>query len=87
MTLTEIADALDVLAVELSNRLMPTADDPDRARKAYVLGLAAAAVTAPAPERVIAPARASWTGRVSRAATGRSGSASTASTASSVCQA
>lgn len=45
MTMREIADALDALVIELSNAHMPAADDPDRARKAYVLGIAAAAIT------------------------------------------
>jgi hypothetical protein len=44
MTMREIADALDVIAVDMSNALMPRNDDPQRAQKAYTLGIAAAAI-------------------------------------------
>jgi hypothetical protein len=50
MTLIDIADRLDVIAVDMANALMPATDDPDRARKAYVLGIASAAVRQRADE-------------------------------------
>lgn len=40
----ELADRLDQIAIDLANALMPTPDDPDRALKAYTLGLASAVV-------------------------------------------
>lgn len=44
MTLNEIADGLDDIAVDMANVLMPANDDPTRAPRAYVLGIASHAV-------------------------------------------
>jgi len=44
MTMDEIADTLDTIAVDMSKALMPRPDDPQRAPKAYALGIAAHAI-------------------------------------------
>lgn len=44
VTLNEIADEVDRIAIKMANALMPAADDPDRARQAYALGIASHAV-------------------------------------------
>jgi hypothetical protein len=57
MTLIEMADDLDDLVIRLSQEFMPAADDPHRARKAYVLGIAAHAIRQRAEQlRTMAPA-------------------------------
>lgn len=45
ITLAELPALLDQIAIDMANALMPSPADPDRARKAYVLGLASASVT------------------------------------------
>jgi hypothetical protein len=63
MTLDEIAAQLDTFAIDMANALMPTADDPDRAQKAYALGIASHAAKQRADElRKIAGKAAAATG-------------------------
>lgn len=50
MTLEELAARLDTIAIDMANALMPAADDPDRAPKAYALGIASHAVKARASQ-------------------------------------
>ncbi len=60
ITLEEIPALLDQLALDMANALMPSPTDPDRARKAYILGLASASVkhTAKRMRQMLAPPEA-----------------------------